>query len=87
MRTATIVLSEGFTNEMERVGNRQEVNKVVGYLVTWAIGSERYAKCNLYGHDNGCIDAIYHSGVNDDGKATYSIAAIRGNDGKYTTHS
>jgi hypothetical protein len=87
MRTVAIRLSEGFIDTMEAKGNRQEVNKVIGYLTTWAIGSERYTHCNLYGHDNGCIDAIYHSGDKTDGQPVYAMGAIVADDGTYSTHS
>lgn len=62
-----------------------EVRKVLGYLLTWGIGSERYNNLYLSSGRDDEIHAAYSA--EEGGPTTFFMAAIKGSDGTYTTHS
>jgi hypothetical protein len=84
-----ISLSEDF---LDAVGGNLRTNKnidqAIGYLATWAIpqiGSTRYSgKVTIYGDKEGNLNASYRD---NKGEIIYSMAAIRNDDGTYSTHS
>jgi hypothetical protein len=85
MRTVQLHLTEEF---LDAVGGLPdpEVSRCVGYLATWAIGSERHkgGTVTIGGDKDGNLSALYR---NADGAVTYEIFGLRSDTGNYSTHS
>lgn len=81
-RIITLVVSEEFANIT--ADNGGEVNAAVGRLSMWAIHNERYAAVAIYGDHQGNLNATYRNAA---GEVTYSMAAMRRENGSYGFHS
>lgn len=77
-RTISISLKEGV--ELDKA-----TRDVIGYLSTWAIHSPRYAVVNISSGRDGEIHAAYRE--KEGGEVTFFMAAIKHDDGTYSTHS
>lgn len=84
-RTVEIVLVGEFQDYIESKNvPAAEVNAAIGYLARWAIGSPRYHSASIYGGPQGDLAGVYRDKL---GETSYNIAAILGNDRKYSFHS
>jgi hypothetical protein len=83
MRAVQIHLGDEFLDAVGGLPNKS-VGGALGYLACWAIQSERYKSVVLYGDKDGNIHATYRDG---NGEVTYSMFALRAEDGSYSTHS
>ena len=76
----TIVLNIQATLDMD-----DETLKVLGYLMTWACHSEKYAHLTIFQGRDDEIHAAYREKA--DGPVTFFMAAIRDEEGDWSTHS
>lgn len=82
-RTVAVSLSQDFLSVTAE--NGKDVSEAIGYLTTWAIGSERHSgRVSLYGDRLGNLHANYRN-ANDD--VSYELYGQRGEDGSYSFHS
>lgn len=72
------------TDQLDVTKNKENIDKVIGYLALWAIGSERYVNVRIYSDRHRELNAVY---TNDEGKTTFVIGGVEGEDGSYSTHS
>lgn len=56
----------------------------IGYLATWGLGSERYHQVRIFANNSDEVNAYYY---NKHQEVTYSMGAIRCEDGTYSFHS
>lgn len=82
MRKVTVLFDEQF--HLATQDHKNEMQNCVGYLATWALHSERYCNCNIFGDSHGNLHANYSD---KDNNSTYSMFGQLGEDGKYSTHS
>lgn len=83
-RTITIRYNdEDAFNEVTQ-NTKKEVEKVVGYLSLWAIHANNKQTVKMFFANNGDVSASYYD---NDGKLTYELYGMRGDDGSYSTHS
>lgn len=59
--------------------------RVLGYLMTWASHSERYAHLTIFQGRENEIHAAYREKA--DGLVTFFMAAIKDDEGNWSTHS
>lgn len=84
MRQVTLVISPEF---VESIGGSidQKTAYAIGYLSTWAIGSDRYHSVTIYANERRIeLEAVYK---NKDGETTYTMGAVRDALGTYSFHS
>lgn len=64
--------------------NRVSVDACIGYLVSWALHSERYCRLSIYGDSQGNLNATYR---NSAGEVTYTMFGLCDTNGTFSTHS
>lgn len=63
----------------------QETLRVLGYLMTWASHSEKYAHLTLFQRSDEEIHAAYREKAG--GPVTFFMVAIKDDAGSWSTHS
>lgn len=82
-RTIELTLSDDF---FDMVGGNHDkrMHAALGKLAAWGSNSPKYAKVVVRGSTAGHLDATYRDAA---GEVTYSMSAVRGEGGDYSTHS
>ena len=60
----------------ETIGQRQELDRALGYFAQWGLGSQRYQFLRIYTRDYRTAELLAVYSDSEDGQATFVIGAV-----------